>query len=440
MKSFLSKARFGVLALLAVIASVLPIATFAAAAARVYDFAYGWVTNARQNLALNANTLTGLIPTLYESLDVVSRELVGIIPAVTRDTQVARAAKGQTVNSPVAPAVAAADITPGVTAPNDGDQVIGALPMTISKSRYVPIRWNGEEQMGLASGPGYRGILADQFTQAFRTLVNEIEGDLVAVGYKNASRAYGTPGTAPFGTAGDLSDIAQMAMILDDNGAPVGNRHLVLGSAAMANLRGKQNVLFKVNEAGTDELLRMGTIGMLEGFALHNSAAVKSFVKGTGASYTTNTAGYAVGATQITLITGTGTVNAGDVVTFAGDTNKYDVVAGVAAPGVITIGAPGLRQAIPASATAMTVGNSYTPNLAFTSNAMVLATRLPAVPVDLNGVASDMADDRVTVQDPVSGIAFEISTYRQYRQIKFEVGIAWGVANFKQEHTSILQG
>jgi hypothetical protein len=87
-----------------------------------------------------ANTLTGLIPTLYESLDVIARELIGAIPAVTRDSQVARAAKGQTVSSFVAPAVTASDITPGVTAPNDGDQVLTNIPITITKSRYVPIR------------------------------------------------------------------------------------------------------------------------------------------------------------------------------------------------------------------------------------------------------------------------------------------------------------
>lgn len=388
-----------------------------------------------------SNTLSGLIPTLYESLDIVSRELIGAIPAVTRDSQVARAAKGQTVDSFVTPAVTASDITPGVTAPNDGDQVIGAIPIQISKSRYVPVRWNGEEQKGLNNnGPGSRAILTNQFTQAFRTLVNEVEADVVAAAYKGASRAYGTAAATPFGTASDLTDAAGALQILDDNGAPLSDRQLILGSAAMANLRGKQSLLFKVNESGTDQLLRDGVIGRLEGFDLHNSSGVKAVTKGTGTLYTSTTAGFAIGTTSIPLITGSGTVLAGDVVTFAGDTNKYVVTTGIAAPGTIVIAAPGLRVALAASAVAMTIGGSFTPNIAMSKSAMVLATRMPAVPLDMNGTPMDMAEDRLSLTDPYSGITFEVSLYLQYRQVKYEIGLAWGQAVVKAENVAILLG
>lgn len=440
MKNLLSKARFLALAALATVAAVLPIATVAAAAGRVYDFLYSQVVAAKVSFALGANTLTGLIPTLYEQLDVVSRELVGMIPAVTRDSQVSRAAKGQTVMSFATPAVTASDIAPGVTAPNDGDQTIGNIPISISKSRYVPIRWNGEEQRGMqAGGPGAMTILADQFAQAFRTLANEVEADL-ATSYKFASRAVGTSGTAPFGTANDLSDFSNARQVLEDNGAPTSALRYIAGGAAINNLRGKQAVLFRVNEAGTDALLRQGIVGEVGGMMVGNSAQIKPVTKGTGSAYTTNTAGYAVGATSITLITGSGTVLAGDVVTFAGDTNQYVVATGVAAPGTIVLAAPGLRQAIPASATAMTITNNFTPNLAFARTAIVLATRIPATPMDASGRPIDMADDRTIVVDPVSGLAFEVSLYTQYRQIKYEVALAWGFAVVKPEHVCIGKG
>ena len=387
-----------------------------------------------------ANTLTNLIPTLYESLVVVSRELIGLIPAVTTDSTVDRAAKNQQVLSFATPAVTASDIVPGVTAPNDGDQVIASIPITITKSRYVPVRWNGEEQRGLnANGAGAMKILRDQFSQAFRTLANEVEADLALTARLNASRSVGTAGVTPFGVANDLSDFALARQVLDDNGAPQFNLKYVAGSAAMANLRGKQTVLFKVNESGTEDLLRKGIIGEVGGLMIGNSAQIKSIpiAKGTGAAYTTNATGYAIGATVIGIITGTGTVLAGDTVTFAGDTNKYVVAVGTAAAGNITLAAPGLRQAIPAAATALTVGNAYVPNIALAQTAIVLATRLPAVPLDASGRPMDMADDRITVVDSVSGIAFEVSLYTQYRQIQYEIGLAWGQSAIKPEHIVI---
>ena len=96
-----------------------------------------------------ANTLTNLIPEIYESLDVVSRELVGMIPAVTMDAAAERAAKDQTIRTFVAPAASAGDITPAATTPDDGDQTIGNVTLAITKARRVPIRWNGEQTLGV---------------------------------------------------------------------------------------------------------------------------------------------------------------------------------------------------------------------------------------------------------------------------------------------------
>ena len=378
------------------------------------------------------NTLTNLIGPLYVALDVVSRELVGAVPAVTRDPRVARAAVGQTVYTHEAPAASATDIVPGVTPPNDGDQAIGNRSVSITKSRRVPFRWNGEEELGLNNnGAGAANVQGDQLQQAIRTLVNEMEADVVAAARKAASRAHGTAGTTPFAT--NLGDPAQARKILDDNGAPASDRSLIIDTAAGANMRTLAQ-LTKTNEAGSSMTLRDGELLNIHGLSIKESAAVQQVTKGSGAGYTTNDAGYAVGATEITLITGTGTILAGDVITFDGDTNKY-VVAEALSGGVVKIAKPGLRKAIPASATAVTVGNSFTPNIALVRSALVLATRLPALPK-----GGDMAADRMTVTDPRSGISFEVAMYPQYRQMQYEVSAAWGVGAAKSEHIALLLG
>ncbi|MDE2431187.1 MAG: P22 coat - protein 5 family protein, partial [Burkholderiales bacterium] len=132
------------------------------------------------------NTLTGLVPTIYESLDIVSREMVGMIPAVARNSKADRAALNQPITVPIVPTVSMADNTPAVTAPDTGDQVIGNVSMTISKSKHVPIRWAGEEQRGQLNAGTYMGTFRNQLSQAFRTLVNQIDVDLFTTAYQNA--------------------------------------------------------------------------------------------------------------------------------------------------------------------------------------------------------------------------------------------------------------
>lgn len=382
-----------------------------------------------------ANTLTGIIPTLLEALNVVSREMVGFIPAVRRDSGAERAGLNQTVRVPLAEAGALEAITPGAAPAASGSTTVGYADITLASAYVAPILWNGEEERAVNTGGTYNRILADQFTDGMRKLVNAIEVDIALAAKRGASRAYGTAGTAPFGTAGNLSDVAAIRRILEDNGAPTSDMQLVLNAAAMANLRGIQSVLFKVNEAGSNDMLRNGITDRLQGFALRNSAGLTLHTKGTGASYLVNNAStILVGGTTIAADTGSGTILQGDVVTFAADSaNKY-VVNTALSGGSFAIGKPGARVVI-ADDNAITVGNSYTPNIAFSRNAIVLATRAPAEPT-----GGDGADDSTVITDPVTGLSFEVRMYRQYRQVKFEIGAVWGVSAVKPEHIATLLG
>lgn len=377
-----------------------------------------------------ANTITDLFPDLYSALDVVSRELVGFIPSVNRDSTHERAAVGQVVRSFVAPAASATDITPAVTPPDDGDQTIGNTTLQITKARRVPVRWNGEQSRALNNGgPGVLSVRAQQFAQGMRTLCNEVEADLAAL-HIHASRAYGTAGTTAF--ASDLSDPANVRKILADNGQWGSDMQMVIDTTAGAKMRTLAQ-LTKANEAADASMLRQGVLLDIHGFAIRESAQVKQAVTvGTGASYVTNGT-FAVGDTTIAIDTGTGTVLAGDIVTFAGDTNKY-VVATALSGGNIVLAAPGLRKAL-ADGVAMTVVAAAARNMAFARHAIQLATRAPALPD-----GGDAAVDRQIITDPRSGLAFEVAMYAQYRQMQYELSLAWGVGVTKADAIALLLG
>ena len=66
------------------------------------ELAYRYISNyaARTGLILGANSLSGLVTTIYSASDQVARELVGFIPAVSADMNFTRAAVGQEVTLP----------------------------------------------------------------------------------------------------------------------------------------------------------------------------------------------------------------------------------------------------------------------------------------------------------------------------------------------------
>ncbi len=381
-----------------------------------------------------SNTLTNLIPDAYAALDVVSRELVGFIGSVARDPAADRAAVGQTIRSHATPANAGGgNVTPAMALPSASDQVIANKTFTISKSRYFPFSWTGEEQKAMNTGPGFLTIKQDQIAQAIRAAMNEMESDLATAAYQGASRAYGTAGTTPF--ASTLADPAQVRKILDDNGAPVSDRSLCINTTAGAALRTLAQ-LTKANEAGSVDPMRLGTLLDLHGFMIHESAQVKAHTKGTGTSYQLNGA-HAVGATTLAVDTGSGTIVAGDVITIANgtpaDTNKYVVTTALSAGNVI-IAAPGLLCSH-VDNDAITVGNNYSANVAHTRNSILLGTRLPALPEE-----GDLAIDRETITDPMTGISLELAVYPGYRMLVYQVLVAWGVTVIKPEHVALLLG
>jgi hypothetical protein len=386
-----------------------------------------------------ANTLTNLIPDVYAAMDVVSRELVGFIPAVARDSTADRVAINQTLRVAVSPSNAAgSDITPAMSLPSASNQTFTNKTLTISKQRLFPFSWTGEEENSMNTGPGFLTLRQDQIAQAIRAAVNEIEADIATAASAGASRAFGsTAGTAPV-----LADWSGAKKILDDNGAPMSDRTTVINTTAGAALR-NTSALYQVNTAGESGLLRQGTLGNLYGFDIRESAQVVRPTAGDMASASTVSGALTVGQTTLTLknATGTGTVSAGDIITLANDTNKYVVAAASfaganpATGDTITLAAPGIRMAQSAAERVITVFATSTRNIALCRNSIVLATRLPALPT-----GGDLASDRMTITDPNSGLSFEIAVYPGFRMNVYHLSACWGVSVIKPEHLDIIIG
>lgn len=380
-----------------------------------------------------ANTLSNLATDIYKAADIVGRELVGFGSSVTINSDAAtRAAKGDTIRSfATRPVTVSTTYAPSMTIPEGTDQTVDTKTMTVDTYANVQIPWSGEDVRHVNNGPGFETIYGDQIRQAMRAIANSIESAVWMAAYKGASRGYGTAGTTPF--ASNFNDLAQLRKILSDNGCPFdGQVSVIMDTTASANLRSLAQ-LQKVNESGGDSLLRQGTMLDLQGMMLKESAAISVHTKGTGASYLLNDATSEIGDTTIAADTGSGTILAGDIVTFAGTTHKY-VVASALSGGSFTIGAPGLRAA-ETDNDAITVGNNYTPNVVLHRGAVELAVRPPAMPP-----GGDAAVDTMTVQDPWSGLVFEVAAYKGYMKAMFDVRCVYGVKVWKPEFVATLLG
>jgi len=386
-----------------------------------------------------ANTITNLIPDVIAGIEMVSRELVGFIPRVAKNTAAEQTAKDTTVRNPVAPKGSAYTITPSMTPLAAGNLTYTNRTISMDTLRGYKFHYAGEEEKGLRQGGGYQSLFAQNIAQGFRVLTNEIEAAIAAL-YYNASRAYGTAGTAPFGS--DLSDLAAAKFILDKNGAPSGDRHLVCDQNAGFNLR-TLTQLTNVNQSGQAAPLVEGSLVRAMGFDVVESDAIKTHTVGTSTGQDVN-GGDAIGTTSITYDGGDGgTILVGDTVSIAGDTSgpnasvsRYVVNTAItAAAGEIVINAPGLISAW-ADTTEIALGSTdYTANLAFSRNALAFAARPPVKPE-----GGDAAVDERVFTDPISGISFLLSKYAGHHMNNYEMSILYGVGLGNPEHMAILMG
>lgn len=276
---------------------------------------------------------------------------------------------------------------------------------------YFSIPLSGEEILDVNnSDQPFNSLLGKYIMKGFRERRNAIEKAGALAAFAGSSLAYGTAGTTPFAT--NYNDLNAMRKILVDNGCgePDGSWATIMNTTTGLNLRNLAQ-LQQVNTSGDPDLLRRGVLLDLSGFSLRETAGIQTHTAGTGSGYKSDTAEAATlpaGTTAIHVDTGTGTILAGDIVTFAGDTNKYVVKTGFAGDGDgdIVLNGPGLRQTL-ADRVDMTIGASYTGSISMTGDAIEFASRTPKMPPD-----GDAAGVHQTITDPLTGLVWDYAVYK----------------------------
>ncbi len=359
-----------------------------------------------------SNILTPLIPSLQASLQNVVRESTPINEVVDTSYGVEAAAVGQTVDVVSTAVVVGADNVAGTNHPGVSDLTAETVKVGMTKSRFWGFRLTGEEYKAMsANGARFQ---SKQVEQAIRTGINEVWSDIAAL-YAQAGYAYGTPGTDPF--ASNTTALTKIRAILSKESAPTMGRALILDPDIYGSLSDK-DAFKNVSYSASTETLREGFVSRAASFNIAEVVDVKTHTKGTGTGYLVNNAsGYAIGSKSIALDTGSGTILPGDVVTFAGDTNKY-IVASYSAPTLVLNA--GLRQTL-ANDVAMTIANGGVRSMFGHKSAIAFGMRPPALPPE-----GDAAADRVAVTDPLTGITMSFAVYKQHLQAVYQVELVWG--------------
>lgn len=365
-------------------------------------------------------------------MDIVSRELVGVIPTATISAKASGVSIGQSVRVPITNKAVAEDVMPSGSNPDPTSDTVDYTDITINKWRRTKMTWTGDEQNGL--GDMASPIMVAEYAQKMRTLVNEMEADgarALIAGALAKGNVIGTAGSTPFDD--DLSELTLMYKKLVDNGAPTEQLQFVMNTTAGMNMRNLTQ-LQKVNEAGDGSLLRQGVLGNLFKFDLRETAGFPTHTKGDASGYLVN--GIASkGSKVIAIDTGSGDFKEGDIITFGSDTEHKYVVAKDVKSGETVLELTNELVTNVEDNTAITVGDSYTASAGFSSGALILANRLPYVPQ-----GGDNAIDRTVITDPVSGISFEVALWGGQYQNTLTFSTCWGWKNIKGEHSIALLG
>jgi hypothetical protein len=348
------------------------------------------------------------------------REQLALVHIANRDYEqlITAAKRFATVNVAVPAVVSTRTVAPDVVPPSVTAVTPTSIPVSLSQWKEAPFVMDDK---GLSQVD--RGILPMQAKEAVKSLANGIEDYLWTLtdGLGGFYGFAGTSGTTPFST--DLSAFLDGRKVANKQLMDMDPRFMVIDTDAEANalaLRAFQDASFR---GDTDGIIN-GQIGRKLGATWLMSQRVPTHVSGAGAGYLINNGpGYAIGIGTVTVNTGTGAINVGDIISFTGHKQTYQVQSTVGGATVTSITfLPGLVTAV-VNTEAITVRGSFVKNVLIHRDAIAFAMAPLMDTIQVPG-----ATLTATAVDEVSGLSLRLEVSRQHRQVQWSFDALYGGA------------
>lgn len=360
------------------------------------------------------NVLDAAIPKILAGgLDVLRKRTV--MPSlIRRDFDDEAAQRGDTIDVWDRETPDVRDVSPSNTPPSTGDTTLDKTQITLDNWKEAPFYMTDKDILEVVQN----GVVPDQVSMAAKKLAETINQSIFAT-YTRVGNYVGSAGSSPF--ASDYTDASAARRVLNEEEVPMDPRRMVISPEAEENAINLSEFA-DASFADDDSVIVEGQIGRKLGFDWVMDQQVPTHTAGSLTSTTVDGA-HTAGIQQhsVTLATtGSISLNAGDIINFAGDTTNYAVTADLSGAGDVQI-EPALQADLSGGENVtLAVSSDHTVNLAFHQNAFALAVR-PIADADLEDVATT-----ATMQDPVTGIPLRLEITREHKRTQWSFDVLYG--------------
>jgi hypothetical protein len=384
------------------------------------------------------NQFTSIIPKIIAMGLMTLRETCLMPQLVSSNYQDEARKLGDTIDFPLPAPQDVTDVVPSNTPPVPASKIIPTVPLKLDKWKRTDFHLTDKE-IGEIDSNNFRGM---QVMESARALAAKVNADLLAE-YKGVYGYVGTAGTTPFATTTQAATDARK--VLAAQICPKTMRKGVLNADAEANALSLA-AFQDADKAGTAVSKIEGEIGrkfgidwfMEDAIPTHTSTVLTAgaaTVNGAQAAGVGSTDNGRSGTVSIAKATNASPLVKGDIISFAGDSQTYTVLADV----TLGVGnttaqiSPALKTA-KAGGEAMTLRASHVVNMVFRPEAFAFANRR------VDGSVFTGGNEFGQITDPVTGITLALEISRQHKQTVWEFSVLYGCKLIRPEFAVRIAG